>query len=228
VVLKESILPVYVDVNVRRDALERFQKEALMLSKLDHGQIVKLRHFFVEDHRSYLVLEHIDGMSLRQLVLEDGPLPVEAACELAVQMCAILTYLHSLVPPVVHRDFTPDNLIYNSRGVLKLVDFNVAQQTDATTTGTVVGKHAYIPPEQFRGKPTTQSDIYALGATLYFILTGQDPEPISQSHPIIIRDEVGERVDGMVARATAIDTRERYATILQLQDELLEGSPVVR
>jgi tRNA A-37 threonylcarbamoyl transferase component Bud32 len=220
IVLKESILPVYVDVNVRREALERFQNEALMLSKLDHPQIVKLRDYFVEDHRSYLVLEHIDGMSLRQLVSGQGCLSEEAVHGLAVQMCEILSYLHELAPPVVHRDFTPDNLILNSRGKLKLVDFNVAQQTEFTTTGTVVGKHAYIPPEQFRGKPTPQSDIYALGATLFYLLTAEDPEPISQSHPILKRDDITARLDKIVASATAIDTKQRYQSIQALMSEL--------
>lgn len=220
IVLKESILPVYVDVNVRREALERFQKEALMLSSLDHPQVVKLKDYFVEDHRSYLVLEHIDGMSLRQLVGSRGALPEEQVRELAGQMCSILSYLHALVPPVVHRDFTPDNLILTSCGTLKLVDFNVAQQTEFTTTGTVVGKHAYIPPEQFRGKPTTQSDIYAMGATLFYLLTAEDPEPISQSHPILKRDDISVEMEQIVARATAIDTGKRYGEVGQLSDDL--------
>src|SRR5262249_53315395 len=161
------------------------------------------------------------GKSLRQLVADGGPMPLDTVRSLALQMCEILSYLHSLVPPVVHRDFTPDNLIYSSQGTLKLVDFNVAQQTDSTTTGTVVGKHAYIPPEQFGGKLTPQSDIYAMGATLHFLLTGDDPEPISQSHPIISRDEVGRDMNEVVARATAVDTSERFRDVQELRDELL-------
>ncbi len=222
VVLKESILPVYVEVNVRRESLERFQQEALMLSKLDHPQVVKLSDYFVEDHRSYLVLEHIDGMSLRQLVTAQGKLQETKVIDLALQMCCILSYLHGLVPPVVHRDFTPDNLILTSAGLLKLVDFNVAQQTELTTTGTVVGKHAYIPPEQFRGKPSPQSDIYALGATLFYLLTGEDPEPISQSHPFIQQADLSAQIDQIVARATAVDTTARFASAGELQTELLK------
>ncbi len=225
VVLKESILPVYVDVNVRKEALERFQQEAAMLSRLDHPRIVKLRDFFVEDHRSYLVLEHIDGMSLRQAVEMRGPFPESEVRELALQMCSILSYLHGLTPPVVHRDFTPDNLILSSQGTLKLVDFNVAQQTECTTTGTVVGKHAYIPPEQFRGKPTTRSDIYALGATLYYLLVGKDPEPITASHPSRAQGPHASRVsvelDGIVARATAVDAARRYGRVEELQADLV-------
>jgi len=220
VVLKESILPVYVDVNVRKQALEKFQKEATMLRRLDHAQVVKLRNFFVEDHRSYLVLEHIDGQSLRQLVHAGGSQSQEQVRELALKMCDILSYLHGLTPPVVHRDFTPDNLILASDGILKLVDFTVAHQSESTATGTVVGKHAYLPPEQFRGKPTPQSDIYALGATLYYLLTAEDPEPISTSHPILACKEVSAQMDNLVARATSVDTGLRYKDVVELRQDL--------
>ncbi len=95
--------------------------------------------------------------------------------------CGLLDLLHA--NSIVHRDFTPDNLILNSKGQLKLIDFNVAQQIQEGSTGTIVGKHAYVPPEQFRGKATSQSDLYAFGATMFYLLTGKDPEPISQSIP---------------------------------------------
>jgi serine/threonine-protein kinase len=220
VVLKEFILPVYVDTNVLRQSLERMQNEAAMLRKLNNPRIVRLKNFFVEDHRGYLVLERIDGDSLEQVVARDGPMSEDAVRRLAAQMCEILSYLHSLQPPVIHRDFTPDNLILSKDGTLKLVDFNVAQQTESTATGTVVGKHAYLPPEQFRGRPTTQSDIYAMGATVYFLLTGQAPEPIKVSHPKMSREEVSEEIDAVVARATAFDTAKRYQSIAQLQSDL--------
>lgn len=225
VVLKEFILPVFVDVNVRRQSLERFEKEARILKQLEHDQVVRLIDFFVEDHRGYLVLEHIDGKSLREKVLQEGPLPEAQVRELARQMCRIQKYLHGLVPPVVHRDFTPDNLILRNDGTLKLVDFNVAQQTESTATGTVVGKHAYLPPEQFRGQPNCQSDIYAMGASLYFILTGCEPEPISQLHPRIQNPEVSETLDAIVARATAIELHDRYASADEVERDLL-GAPV--
>lgn len=226
VVLKEFILPVFVDVNVRRQSLERFEKEARILRQLQHEQVVRLIDFFVEDHRGYLVLEHIDGQSLRELVLSSGPLPEKDVHGLALQMCKILNYLHALTPPVVHRDFTPDNLILRKDGTLKLVDFNVAQQKETTSTGTVVGKHAYLPPEQFRGQPTTQSDIYSMGASLFFILTGEDPEPISQQHPRKVKAEISEALDRAVARATAIELSERYSSAEDMEREL-QGAGVI-
>lgn len=224
VVLKEFILPVYVDVNVRRQALDKMQHEAAILRRLDNDRVVKLIEFFVEDHRGYLVLECIDGPSLRMHVAQNGYLPEPQVRELASQMSEILTYLHSLEPPVVHRDFTPDNLILGRDGILKLVDFNVAQQTESTATGTVVGKHAYISPEQFRGRPTIQSDIYAMGATLYFLLTGNDPEPITSSHPITHCPDLSKELDQLIATATALDAKKRYQNIGALKADLAQST----
>lgn len=216
VVLKEFVLPVYTSRAVRKQALERFENEASILEKLDHPQIVKLKDFFLEDHRAYLVLEHIDGQSLRDLVHKSGPLTLAQITALAQQMCTVLDYLHTLSPPVVHRDFTPDNLILDSSGRLVLIDFNVAQQQQWTTTSTVVGKHAYLPAEQFRGKPVVQSDLYAMGATLFFLCTGKDPEPISCSHPQSVNAEVPVELDRLVAKLTADQVEERYQSALEV------------
>ncbi|HEY9713572.1 MAG TPA: serine/threonine-protein kinase, partial [Chroococcales cyanobacterium] len=226
VVLKEFILPVYVDVNVRRTALEQFENEARILRHLDNPQIVKLLDFFVEDHRTYLVLEHIEGASLREIVKLKGKLDETAVRQLAIQMCHILEYLHALSPPVVHRDFTPDNLILKVDGTLKLIDFNVARQVvQATTSGTVVGKHAYLPPEQFRGMPETRSDIYAMGATLHYLLTGADPEPIAISHPQRLCPSVSDSINTIVERATALALEKRYADVQQIEADLAKPDP---
>jgi serine/threonine protein kinase len=220
VVLKEFLLPIYVDMSVRKDVLESFESEARILKHLQHDQVVKLRDFFVEDHRAYLVLEHIDGQSLREKVSKDGALSQTEAIGLAEQMCSILTYLHSQQPPVVHRDFTPENLILRHDGVLKLIDFNVARQVESNATGSVVGKPAYLPPEQFRGQPVSQSDIYGMGATLHFLLTGKEPEPISPSHPAKTNTAVSAQLDKIVARATAINLKDRYQNAEELAGDL--------
>lgn len=217
-VLKEFILPIFVDLEERKRALKRFEDEARVLDTLDHPKIVKLFGFFVEDHRAYLVLEHIDGENLREHVGKHGTMKEEQAIEIAKQMAEILIYLHDLAPPLVHRDFTPDNLIINKEGQIKLIDFNVAQQTESSKTGTVVGKQAYLPPEQFRGLATTRSDLYALGATLSFLVTGRDPEAISVSSPMHEGAEVGEQFNSIIEKLTQPDELER----LQSADQLLE------
>ncbi len=217
VVLKEFILPVYVDINVRKQALDRMNNEVKLLQNLDHPQIVKLIDFFFEDHRNYLVLEKISGGSLRTMVEKGKRFSQDEVIALSMQMAEILSYLHSLSPPIVHRDFTPDNLMLQEDGLLKLLDFNVAQQKTSSVTCTVVGKQAYLPPEQFRGKPCSQSDIYAMGATMYFLLVGEDPDAITSSHPAKVA-EVEEKLDALVAKATALELEKRY----QDADSLLE------
>lgn len=219
VVLKESIFPVYADSAVRLQALERFEKEASLLRRLEHPGIVALRDYFMEDHRGYLVMEHADGKTLKQLVEEEGPMGEIRVRELALQMCDILSYLHA--NGVVHRDFTPDNLILNKSGQLKVIDFNVAQQIEAGSAGTIVGKQSYLPPEQFRGKATTQSDIYALGASLFFLLTGEDPEPITQSSPLKYGAACSASLDQMIRDCTALQTQKRIATSEGLKECLI-------
>lgn len=209
-VVKEFVLPVFVDKSARKQALEKFESDARLLQNLDHPQVVKLLDYFIEDHRAYLILEHITGRTLRRIVDEQGPMSNEQVLSLAKQMCTILDYLHSLEPSLVHRDFAPDNLILNDDGILKLIDFNVAHQKSSHTVATVVGKHAYLPPEQFRGKPVPQSDLYAMGATLHFLLTGEDPEPVSESHPLLQNSNVAVQLDNIVASCTRLDLKKRY------------------
>ncbi len=219
VVLKETILPVYGNQVLRQQALERFQSEAKMLVQFDCDRIVKLIDHFVEDHRGYLVLEHIDGRNLKHVVQEDGPLSEEQLQSMALQMCDILEYLHG--KGVVHRDFTPDNLILSKSGKLKLIDFNVAHHLESGTTGTVVGKHAYLPPEQIRGQASTQSDIYTMGATISFLLTGLEPEPISVADLRKSGRAVSARLDSIVRRCTALSGAKRYQSINQLRAAFL-------
>jgi hypothetical protein len=222
VVLKEYVLPVGVSHGSKVDSLEKFQREAQILSQIEHPQIVKLIDFFFEDHRGYMVLEHVSGISLSLLVNKSGPLPVEQVIDLAKQMAQIQTYLHTREPAIIHRDFTPDNLILEPGGKLKLIDFNVAQQKKSTATATVVGKHSYIAPDQFRGNVSAQSDIYSLGASLFFLLTAADPKPISVQHPRLKNEAVSEELDSIVAKCTAIDPEMRYTEASALHSALEE------
>jgi tRNA A-37 threonylcarbamoyl transferase component Bud32 len=220
IVLKEFVLPVHVEKKVRQQSLERFEQESNILRTLKHPGIVKIVDNFVEDHRGYLVLEHIDGLSLRAIVDKQGAMNEKIVANLLEQMCSILEYVHSLSPPLVHRDFTPDNLILDKDGVLKLIDFNVAQQKQKGGTATVVGKHAYLPPEQFRGRPTTRSDIFALGCTLFFLLVGKDPEPLTQSALPANETADSHRLDRIIHKCTALDELDRYACASEIKEEM--------
>ncbi len=225
VVLKEFVLPIYPDLRVRKKAAERFQAEASMLSRLKHDQIAQFLDLFVEDHRAYLVLEHIDGQTLKDLVLSQGPMPEAQVIELASQICNILAYLHNQEPPVIHRDISPDNIMLGPDGKAKLIDFSVAQELSSGVTGSVVGKPNYISPEQFRGKPTNASDLYSLGATLFFLLTAKEPPPITVLHPAELNDKTSaaktsDSLDAIVARSTQQELEKRYAKAEELLEDL--------
>lgn len=222
VVLKEYVLPVHRGQLTAERTADKLRAEAQILQKLDHPQIVKLKDAFVEDFRGYLVLEYVSGESLKTLVERLGPQPEELVIDWALRACDILEYMHQQAPPVVHRDITPDNLMLQEDGMIKIVDFNVAYQVDSSATSTVVGKHAYIPAEQFRGKAVPQSDIYSLGGTLFFLLTASEPTPITQSHPARVVAEVSKRLDAIVARATSLSLSERYSDIAELKADLQE------
>ena len=213
VVLKETLIPPFVDKQVQQRALERFEREARLLKELKSEYVVGLRDYFIEDHRCYLVLDYVSGNNLRQHIAQHGALDETTVQNLIVQMCEILGFLHGR--GVIHRDFTPDNLILQADGKLKLIDFNVARESDEGKTGTIVGKHAYVPPEQFRGKPSVQSDIYAMGATVHFLLTGLDPEPISQSSPAA-QVAVSAGMDMLVQKCTVLDAEKRIQSVAEI------------
>jgi tRNA A-37 threonylcarbamoyl transferase component Bud32 len=220
VVLKEYVLPVHRGHLTAERTADKLKAEAKILQKLQHPQIVNLLDAFIEDYRGYLVLEYVAGESLKSLVERLGPQPESAVIDWALQVCSILHYLHSLTPPVVHRDITPDNLLLQEDGTIKIVDFNVAYQVDSSATATVVGKHAYIPAEQFRGKPTPQSDVYALGGTIFYLLTAREPEPITESHPKEISERVTTELDSIVGKATRHSQADRYADVNELSSAL--------
>lgn len=209
VVLKEYILPVYRGTRLLENISSRFFAEADLLAKLDHPGVVKMLDHFVEDFRGYLVLEYVEGKSLKELVLLQGPQMESFAVEVGRQLALVLRYLHEQFPPVVHRDLSPDNVIVGLNGQIKIVDFNVARRLENSNRTAVVGKHAYLPPEQFRGRPTTQSDLYALGGTLFYMVTGLEPAPLSCSRPNQSA-AVSAEFSNILAKCTELSLGDRY------------------
>lgn len=209
VVLKEAVVPASADVETRRKAEEMFNREAALLVRLDHPNIARVYDHFVDDGRNYLMLEYINGQDLRQHIKQNGPQPENVVLEWALQIADILTYLHKQNPPIIHRDLTPDNLVLKNDGTLRLIDFGAANQFVGTATGTLVGKQAYIAPEQLRGKADLQSDIYSFGGTMYYLLTGKDPMPLMVAHPKEVLGNISEATDELVAELTAFDKEKR-------------------
>ena len=224
VVLKEFVLPIEASLKVSKRAFEAIEQESRLLAQVSHPRIVGLLDLFVDDQRAYMVLEHVPGRNMRQEVQANGTIGEKDLVELALQMCDVLKHLHTLNPPVIHRDFTPDNLILDPQNGIKLIDFNVAQQYEATATRTVVGKHSFIPPEQFRGKACPQSDLYAMGATLFYLLTGEEPEPITVAHPRDKLPMISRDLDAIVAKCTAQELQDRY----QNSDEIIHDLLVLK
>ncbi len=223
VILKEFILPASLG-EARQAASELFERECQLLRKLSHASIVGFRDSFIEDHRAYIVLEYVPGTSLSDLVNSCGCLDPVLVVELAQTMCAILKCLHSSGPPVVHRDFTPHNLIVGPSNELKLIDFAAAVELDAEDAAArseAAGKLSYMGPEQFQGRATVQSDIYGLGATLFFLLTGKSPQPLTQLSPKEVDPSIPAGLDGIVHKCTAQKEADRYRDADEVQAELL-------
>jgi tRNA A-37 threonylcarbamoyl transferase component Bud32 len=217
VVIKEAVVPKHVDEKLKIKALEMFDREALLLSKLDHPNIAKVLDYFIENEHHYEVLEFIDGLDLRRFVKDRGPQPEEFVLNWASQICEVLIYLHSQSPPIVHRDLTPDNLVLSVNVGLVLIDFGAANAFIGTATGTMVGKQSYMPPEQLRGKAEPRSDIYALGCTLYFLLTGHDPMPLEVANPGE-KTIVSHDLNALIMKCTAQNVGERFDNVPSVLD----------
>lgn len=216
VVLKEAVVPEDCAENVREKAKELFKREAELLSKLSHPSIVRVLDFFVDSGRSYLLLEYVAGQDLRQLVRQNG-VPSEATViDWAIQIANIMKHLHEQDPAIIHRDLTPDNLVLRDDGTIVLIDFGAANEFISKATGTFVGKQSFIAPEQFRGKAVIQSDIYAFGCTLFFLLTGREPEALSTSAPVEFNNAVSADLNEVVVSCTQMEASDRFQTAAQL------------
>lgn len=226
-VLKESALPADVDEELRAKAAEHFERESLILARLDHPQIAKVYDHFVEQGRHYLLLEYVHGEDLRQLVQENGALKEERVKELAAEIAQILDYMHSQAPPILHRDITPENLVLNDNGKVVLIDFGAANNFLQTATGTLVGKHCYIAPEQFRGKANLKSDYFSFGGTLHFLLTGVDPVPLSSSSPATINPAISKEMNDLVVALTQLDAAKRPSSVNEIMRYLRADASLI-
>jgi len=221
VVLKEYVLPDLVHASEHKAAVEQFEKEVRLLSKISHPGVIKMYDAFVEDHRAYLVLEHVDGISLRDHVQRFGPMESGRAVAIAQQMCDILHSLHSMQPTIMHLDFSPENILISGNDLITVIDFNISVEENSLRTRTVMGKQRYMAPEQYRGKPTVRSDVYSMGATLFFLLTGKEPEPISVSRPSRENPQINSQLENIVVQATALEEEKRFQSAASLKEALL-------
>ena len=219
-VLKEFILASTGAAGALLESAKEFEAEVSMLSQLSHPGIVQLQDFFAEDGRVYVVLEYIDGVSLKQKVQQEGSLSESAVTQIAERISDVLEYLHSCNPPIVHRDITPENILILPDGTIKLIDFGLAIRHDGKQVTDSCAKQCFTPPEQFREESCPQSDIYALGATMFYLLTGSTPKPISSSSPKKKDPHISDELNNIVERATQPDLSARYESVAWLKLDL--------
>jgi len=167
--------------------LELFEREARILAQVQHPAIPRYIDYFEvgkrRDRFFYLAQQLAEGQSLARLIENGWHPPATEVRWMANQILDILVYLQHLVPPVIHRDIKPQNIIRRDDGQIFLVDFGAVQDVyHQTITGgsTVVGTYGYMAPEQFRGKAVLATDLYGLGATIIYLLTSKSPTDLPQ------------------------------------------------
>lgn len=225
VCIVKEMLDHFHDPEQRDLATQNFYREADLLANLKHNSIPEVFDRFTEANRHYLVMEYINGADLEQRMHENGgPFDEKAVLGWAIQVCDVLSYLHHQKPPIIYRDMKPANLILTHFGKVYLVDFGIARFFNPQARGTMIGTQGYAPPEQYRGQVEQRTDIYALGATMHYLLTGRDPQneppfsfpPIRSLNPIISED-----TERMVTRMLDPDIEKRNATADDLLAELI-------
>ncbi|MGV8118940.1 MAG: serine/threonine protein kinase [Candidatus Xenobiia bacterium LiM19] len=205
-------------------ALAQFRSEAELLTGLSHRNLPKVADFFEEAGRYYLVMEYIEGVTLDVAVSEyNGFIPEEMIRKWMVQLCDCLEYLHGHNPPVIFRDLKPGNVIVMKDGTIRLIDFGIARvfvqgrQKDTL----ILGTPGYAPPEQYgRAQTDARSDIYSLGATLYYILTRDDPglTPLSFKVPSSVNPAITPLWDSVVLKALSLSPDDRYQSVIEMRD----------
>jgi eukaryotic-like serine/threonine-protein kinase len=176
VAVKEMMMQGTTEAH-RASSLRNFKREADILATLSHPAIPKIYDVFDENDRAYIIMEYINGSDLEMVLNKTKELPIDKILEWSIDLCDVLDYLHSHKPePIIFRDMKPANIMIDSLGKVRLIDFGIAKQfTQDGKKHTMIGTEGYSAPEQYRGEVSPSSDIYALGATLHHILTRRDP-----------------------------------------------------
>jgi predicted Ser/Thr protein kinase len=215
--------------------VERFRREARAVAQLAHPNIVTVIDRGEQDGRQFIVFEYVDGMNLKELMTQEGPVSPGEAIELALQVARGLSFAHE--NGLVHRDVKPQNVLLDTDGRAKVTDFGIAHAVDVdgmTITGTIMGTSNYIAPEQARGQAVDeQTDVYSLGCVLYELLAGDVPfegdnfvavamRHVNDPVPSVrdLRPDVPPRLDWAIQQAMAKDHHERFDSMADFAAEL--------
>ena len=240
---KDIILNRNVAVKVLRGDLSsddkfirRFQREALSVSNLSHPNIVEVYDVGEEDNQHYIVMEYIDGKTLKQLLKKRTSLTLSEVIDIMTQLTDGISHAHESY--IIHRDIKPQNIMIQDDGKIKITDFGIAMALNATQltqTNSVMGSVHYLPPEQASGKnATVKSDIYSLGILMYELLTGTVPfkgdnaVEIALKHmkdkiPSIRKQDpsIPQSVENIIIKSTAKNPRNRYDSAKEMYEDLL-------
>src|SRR3979409_127740 len=214
--------------------VERFRREAQSAAGLNHTNIVSVFDRGQAEGTYYIAMEYIDGRTLKELLVRNGPTPIPIAIDYARQILGALAFAHR--GGIVHRDIKPHNIVVRKDGRVKVTDFGIARSGAApmTEAGSIVGTAQYLSPEQARGAPVDQrSDLYSLGIVIYEMLTGKvpfsgdAPVEIAMKHlnavpepPSKLRPEIPHDLDAIVMRALAKEPDQRYASAEEMDADL--------
>ncbi len=216
----------------------RFSREAEILARLNHPQIVTIHDFGESDGLFFLVMEFVDGVNLRE-VLRDGPMEPAQALTIVPEICNALQYAHD--QGIVHRDIKPENILLDRLGRVKVADFGIAKlagviaentadgqpsAANLTEAGKVMGTPAYMAPEQVTSPENVdhRADIYALGAVFYQMLTGETPK--TEAEPPSRKVSIDVRLDEIVLRALERNPSRRYQQVSEVRTKLETLTPV--
>ena len=223
-----------IDAN-DEDAVKRFNREAKAVTSLSHPNIVSIYDVENEGEFYYLILEYVEGMTLKDYMIKNPRIPIETIVHIAKQIASGLSHAHQ--NGIIHRDIKPQNILMNDNLICKITDFGIARaygDTTLTQTNQMLGTVYYLSPEQARGNvATAQSDIYSLGILIFEMITGQIPfkgesavaialKHLQEELPDIdkYRENVPQSVKNIVLKATMKNPNERYISSKELFEDL--------
>ncbi|WP_302154292.1 serine/threonine-protein kinase, partial [uncultured Enorma sp.] len=206
--------------------------EANMIKRFDHPAIPRIVDIVDDEGTLFVIMDYVEGRTLEDIVAASGPQAEDDVVDWALQLCDALSYLHHRTPPVIYRDMKPSNVMLKPNGLVELIDFGIAREmhedgadvTAARSDTVQLGTRGFAPPEQYGGGGQTdaRSDVYALGATMYALLTAKNPAdppytilPVRQVVP-----ELSPGIERIVARATQPDPADRYADCAEMAYDL--------
>lgn len=232
---KVAIKVLRGDLSNDEKFIRRFKREALSVSNLSHPNIVEVYDVGEEDGNYYIVMEYIEGKTLKQLLQKRGALTLNEVIDIMTQLTDGLAHAHEAY--IIHRDIKPQNIMIEDNGLVKITDFGIAMalnSTQLTQTNSVMGSVHYLPPEQANGKGSTvKSDIYSLGILMYELLTGSVPfkgdtaveialKHMKEKIPSIKKQNptIPQSVENIVLKATAKNPKNRYDNVRDMYKDL--------